>query len=197
MNKGAARSTGEYLWFLHAGDAFGDCTVLERMAKAVASRPEWAYGLARVVDPDKTLKGTLGFAPFSLFNFAILNHALPHQATVVRRELFHRLGGYDESVPVAADQLLMLQAAAVGPPVALADFLCDFDSTGISANRRWWIDYWEAEKNRRKLPRPVTRWRALDTLLALSYAIARQLVRRGRQALSRKAPTSTAARSGS
>ena len=195
MNKGAGRSTGEYLWFLHAGDTFGDRSVLDRMAKALASRPEWAYGLARVVDPDKTLRGTLGFAPFSLFTFAILNHALPHQATVVRRELFHRLGGYDESVPVAADQLLMLQAAAVEPPVALADFLCDFDSTGISANRSWWVDYWEAEKNRRRIARPVTRSKALDTIIALSYAIVRQLVRRGRQALSPKGATSREASS--
>ena len=186
MNKGGARATGEYVWFLHAGDVFGDCSVLERTAQALAGRPQWAYGLARVVGPDNRLEGTLGFVPFSLFNFAVLNHALPHQATVMRRELFHRLGGYDESVPVAADQLLMLKATEIAPPLAIPDFLCDFDSTGVSAGRHWWVDYWEAEQNRRRMARPVTRWRAVDTLLALSYALVRQLARAGRRVLSRQ-----------
>jgi glycosyltransferase involved in cell wall biosynthesis len=183
MNKGADMASGEYLWFLHAGDAFRDCSVLVRVAEAVASRPEWVYGLARVVDPDKRLLGTLGFAPFSMFNFAILNHALPHQATVIRRDLFQRLGGYDENVPVAADQLFMLRAAMIAPPVAMADFLCDFDSTGVSAGRSWWTDYREAEKNRRQMEHPITRWRTLDTVLSFGYALARQVARAGRAAV--------------
>jgi hypothetical protein len=87
----------------------------------------------------------------------------------------------------------MLRAAAVTPPLALADFLCDFDSTGISAGRHWWVDYWDAEKNRRKMPRAVTSARTLDTILALSYAIVRQLARSGRQVLSSKARTSDSA----
>jgi glycosyltransferase involved in cell wall biosynthesis len=184
MNKGARMSHGEYLWFLHAGDVLGDPDVLARVAVALAERPEWAYGLARVVNPDKSLKGTLGFVPFSRFDFTVLGRPLPHQATVIRRSLFEQLGGYDETVPVAADQLLMLQALGVASPVALPDFLCDFDATGISADRPWWADFRDAERNRRQTAHPVTRWRALDTLLALSFAIVRQVARLGRRILS-------------
>jgi phosphatidylserine/phosphatidylglycerophosphate/cardiolipin synthase-like enzyme len=119
-----------------------------------------------------------------MFNFALLGRALPHQAMAFRREFFHTLGGYDMRVKVAADQLLMLQAAGVSAPLALPDFLCDFDSTGISAGRRWWVDYLDAEKNRRQMDRPVTGRRSVDTAVSLTYAIVRQIARFSRNALS-------------
>ncbi|MEU2349083.1 glycosyltransferase family 2 protein [Modestobacter sp. NPDC049651] len=188
MNKGTGMATGEYVWYLHAGDVLADPAVLDRVARALHDRPAWAYGLARVVDPDGTLTGTLGFVPFSFFTFAVLAHPLPHQATVLRRELVERLGGYDESVPVAADQLLLLRAADLAPPRALPDFLCDFDSTGLSAGRPWLARYWDAERNRRRLGHPVTRSAVVDTLIAFSYAAVRELARRGRSALARPGP---------
>lgn len=179
MNKGAQMASGEYLWFMNAGDLFGDAGVLSRVAAAIENwhggRPEWLYGLARVVNPNTPVAGVLGFLPFTMFNFAILQRPLPHQASAIKRDLFWRLGGYDQTIPVAADQLLLLRAANVAPPMALADFLCDFDSTGISAGRPWWVSYQEARKNLKLLGEPVTRWRALDFALALSYAVARHV----------------------
>lgn len=185
MNKGVAMASGTYVWFLHAGDVLGDARVLERVSHALRDGPDWAYGMARVVDPNKEVVGTLGFVPFKMFNFAILGFPLPHQATVMKLSMLRRLGGYAEDLPVSADQLLLLQAAEDSEPVSMADFLCDFDSTGISAGRRWWVDHWEGERNRRRLSRPVTRSRLLDTVLALSFASLRQLTRAGRNATTR------------
>lgn len=183
MNKGARMARGEYLWFMHAGDIFGDSSVLSRVATAIecgdqarsGARPEWLYGLARVVSPDKTLQSTLGVVPFRMFNFAILQRPMPHQATAIQRDLFCRLGGYDEDFGIAADQLLMLRAAAVSPPMPLADFLCDFDSTGISANRPWWDLYRDNKRMLRHLEEPVTRWRATDNFLSFGFALTRRL----------------------
>lgn len=184
MNKGAAAATGEYLWFLHAGDLFGDPNVLERVARAIKGRgdqrPEWLYGLARVVDADKTVRGIMGYAPFTMFNFAILQKPLPHQATAVRRELFTKLGGYDERYPIAADQVLLMGAANQSPPMAMADFLCDFDATGISANRPW-REIWKDDLAvLRRLDTPVTRSARLDLALTFSYSVLRQLARGAR-----------------
>jgi glycosyltransferase involved in cell wall biosynthesis len=192
MNKGAGMARGEYLWFLHAGDRLGDDRVLERVTTALADRPDWAYGLARVVFPDGRLQGTLGFVPFRAFDFVILGRPLPHQATVVRRELFDRIGGYDETVTVAADQLFMLQCLDVAEPRALPDFLCDFDATGISAGRPWLVQYQDSRRNRRRMRAPVTPARALDEALALGYAAVRQVARLVRRVLSVQArPTGT------
>lgn len=184
MNKGAAAATGEYLWFLHAGDRFGDPTALARVARAiqdqVGGRPDWLYGLARVVDPDESLVGTLGYAPFTMFNFAILQRPLPHQATVITRSLFWELGGYDERFPVGADQVLLMAAANHSPPLAMADFLCDFDSTGISAGRPWLEDWKDSRAVLRQLERPVTRFRSLDLLLTFAYSSLQHLARAAR-----------------
>jgi len=177
MNKGARMATGTYLWFMNAGDVFGDNLVLERAASAIkdSGDPEWLYGLARLMAPDGTLQGVLGFVPFSMFHFAILHRPLAHQATVFKRDFFWSLGGYDEQIGHAADQLLMLVAANESPPLALADFFCDFDATGVTAGRSWWITYRDGYEIFRRCDVSVTRWRALDTFLASCYAILRLL----------------------
>lgn len=185
MNKGARMARGEYLWFMHAGDTFGDLSVLSRVAAAIRGadeRPEWLYGLARVINPDKSLHSTLGVVPFRMFNFAILQRPMPHQATTIQRDLFWRLGGYDEEFGLSADQLLMLRAADCSPPMPLADFLCDFDATGISATRPWWENYRDGQRMLRHLEAPVTRWRALDALIAFGFALVRRLARSFRAA---------------
>ena len=186
MNKGARLARGEYLWFMHAGDVFGDPSVLSRVAVAIKgcrdARPEWLYGLARVVNSDGSLHSTLGIVPFRMFNFAILQRPMPHQATAIRADLFWRLGGYDDEFGMAADQLLMLRAAAHSAPMPLADFLCDFDATGVSANRSWWAYYRDNRRMLRQLETPVTRWRALDTSLAFGFALIRHLAQSLRNA---------------
>ncbi|ORW56095.1 hypothetical protein AWC20_15280 [Mycobacterium parmense] len=179
MNKGARMARGEYLWFMHAGDGFGDPWVLSRVAAAISAgrpgaegvRPRWLYGLARVVNPDQSLHSVLGVVPFKLFNFAILQRPMPHQATVFERELFWQLGGYDEEFGIAADQPFMLRAAELSPPIALADFLCNFDVTGASATRSQWANYRDGRRMLRYLNGPVTRSRALDNALALGFAL--------------------------
>lgn len=179
MNKGAAAATGEYLWFMHAGDMFGDPNVLHRVAQAIKDRgegrPEWLYGLARVIDPDNTVCGMMGYAPFTMFNFAILQKPLPHQATVIRRELFTKLGGYDERYPIAADQVLLMDAANQASPMAMADFLCDFDSTGVSANRPWRENWRDHRAVLDRLDGSVTRSHRLDLALTFFYSVLRHL----------------------
>lgn len=184
MNKGSRTATGEYLWFLHSGDVFGDPGVLERVAHAIQTRqdgpPEWLYGLARVVDPDKTLVGMLGYAPFTMFKFGILQRPLPHQATAIKRSLFWELGGYDVRHPIAADQVLLMGAANHAAPMVMADFLCDFDSTGISANRPW-REIWADDKAvLSQLETPVTRSRRMDFALTFAYSATQALARTAR-----------------
>jgi glycosyltransferase involved in cell wall biosynthesis len=174
-NKGARIARGEYVWFMHAGDLFGDADVLARVAAAIerAGRPDWLYGLARVVGPEKSVLGVLGFVPFSLFNFTILNRSLPHQASAYKRDFFWRLGGYKEDFGIAADQLFMVHAAKDSLPLSITDFLCDFDSTGTTSARLWWKVNWDGYRIRRDCDITVSRWRTLDNVFALGYGLLR------------------------
>lgn len=181
MNKGAEMSGGTYLWFLNSGDVLGDVGVLARVAAAIErygdNPPEWLYGLVRVVDSDKSVIGTMGYAPFSLFNFAILQRPIPHQASAVTRRLFWELGGFDENVPVAADQQFLMKAANHSMPMVMADFLSDFDGSGISAGRPWREDWRDGQIIARQLTRPVMRWRAVDQATRFAYSASRELAR--------------------
>lgn len=179
MNKGAAMASGRYLWFLHAGDSFGDPTVLERVARLLdrheGDPPEWLFGFARVVGPDRSVVGIIGFAPFTMFKFAIQRLSIPHQATAMRRSLFEQIGGYDDRVEVGADQVLLMAAANRSLPLAVADFLCDFDSTGMSANRPWVENLRDDIAVLRQARSPVTRSRTMDLVLLFLIVSANQI----------------------
>jgi glycosyltransferase involved in cell wall biosynthesis len=172
MNKGSRLSRGEYLWFMNAGDLFGDPDVLARVASAIEreGHPEWLYGMARVVGPDESLLGVIAPVPFNMFSIAILGRSLPHQASAFKRDFFWRLGGYEDG-GVAYDQLFMLRAADASPPLVLADFLCNFDFTGVSSGRGFWGIRWDRYKMRRQSGITVTRSRALDNGFAFGYAL--------------------------
>lgn len=186
MNKGAAMATGRYLWFLHAGDSLGDPDVLKRVAHLIENgtggAPEWLFGFARVVAPDRSVVGILGFAPFTMFKFAVQGLEIPHQATVMTRRLFEEIGGYDDRNEVAADQVLLMAAANRSLPLAVADFFCDFDATGLSADRPW-VDYLrDGVTVVRQARYPVTRSRTTDLILLVAILSAKQvaaLVRNG------------------
>jgi hypothetical protein len=177
MTKGSRLSRGEYLWFMNSGDVFGDPEVLARVAAAIEHEgsPDWLYGVARHVAPDKSLCGVIAVVPFSMFNVAVLQRPLPHQAATFKRDFFWRLGGYDEEFGIAADQKFMVSAAISSPPLVLADFLCDFDSTGRSAHQSWWVIRWDGYKLRRQTGVKVTGSRLLDNLFAFGYALLRFL----------------------
>jgi len=120
-----------------------------------------------------------------MFNFAVLQRPLPHQATAIRTSLFRELGGYDERYDVSADQILLMGAANHSAPLALADFLCDFDSTGISANRPWRQDWRDDRVILAQLAKPVTGSRQVDLLLTFFYSAAMHLARTARNRMVR------------
>lgn len=102
MNKGISQSLGEYLLFLNSGDWLYEETTLEQvMCKGL--NEDICFGHialhqhgGNIVTQGPTSSG------FSLFG--LVEHAIPHPASFIRRSLFKQYGLYDESYRIAADQ---------------------------------------------------------------------------------------------
>lgn len=105
MNKAVAAATGDWLFFLNAGDRFADDGVLASVAAEIDSAigqgavPDVVYG-------DVVYFGELG-SHRKRFNWLTRRNLvygdLCHQATFVRRALFARHGGFDTTLRYNAD----------------------------------------------------------------------------------------------
>jgi putative colanic acid biosynthesis glycosyltransferase len=133
MNKGIARSTGDYLLFLNAGDAFATPDVLDRLSAAILQQKsplDFIYGDAleeRLGDPPayKTARSA------DKILWGLVTH---HQAMLYRRAALGALR-YDQTYKIAADYKLTLQFLKGEKALKVPFPLCLFESGGVSQRR--------------------------------------------------------------
>lgn len=106
MNKGLARATGEYVWFLNAGDWVEDPETIRTLLNVLDKHPDAVYGETMMVTPDGKELGTRSTVttrklPESL-NWKSLRFGMcvGHQSFVVRKSLAPQ---YDETLKHVAD----------------------------------------------------------------------------------------------
>jgi glycosyltransferase involved in cell wall biosynthesis len=110
QNKGTRRARGTYCLYLNAGDALASDDALERFFGAGAPIEDLLYGDVIFEEPD----GRQRTERTPELTWALLMRTtLPHQATVVRRALFDRVGPYDTRLRLAADYAFFLKAFVV------------------------------------------------------------------------------------
>lgn len=88
LNKGIARATGEYVYFLCAGDCLRP-DAIARVQETLLPRPDVLYGKVFEVSFNKVLGGE----PVPIEHFAC--HNLYHQALIYHRSMFERFGRYN------------------------------------------------------------------------------------------------------
>lgn len=135
MNQGIARASGDVIWLMHSSDCFSDPKAVAAVADTIAERGAtarrvWGYGVANRVDGQGRLVNVWESMPFDLVKFATGRLPIPHQATFVGTELCREIGPYDLGFGVSADQLYILTAARLQPPITVPRVVCDFDVTG-------------------------------------------------------------------
>lgn len=107
MNKGIKMASGEYCLFLNSGDCLYSDTVLEELFKH-----DWNADIISAhafYEKTATKSEKIMTAPPSIINTGVL----PHQSTLIKRELFDRIHMYDTSYQFIADWLFFLEALTV------------------------------------------------------------------------------------
>ncbi|MGH3633394.1 glycosyltransferase family 2 protein [Mycobacterium sp.] len=138
MNQGIVHATGDLLWFMNSGDRFSDPDAVAQAVKAISGhgpvRDVWGYGEYYLVGMGRLYKGPRHFSVRKFVSGWPYWHGVPHQASVFGSSLVSKLGGYNLDFGFAADQEFIFRAALLQAPITIRRVVCDFDSTGVSAD---------------------------------------------------------------
>lgn len=168
LNKGARMARGEYVLVLQAEDEFFASSSLADAAPYLAGDADIVSFDVLVTGPSRDrIVRSRGLGPKLEFFMA-----LPHQGAFCRRDLFARIGGFDESLRVALDYEWMLRAKRTGATAAVVhQVLSIMPATGVSSRTDAASLRHRLAENRaiqrRHLPGPIRR--AVHTLFWLVY----------------------------
>jgi len=111
MNKGLSRATGDVVGFLNADDFYADADVVARVAKAFEDDPsvEVCFGDLLYISKDKqSVFRYWKSQPFIKGSFA-RGWSPAHPTFYIRRSALARMGGFDLSYRLAADNEMMMR----------------------------------------------------------------------------------------
>jgi glycosyltransferase involved in cell wall biosynthesis len=136
-NRGAREAGGEWLAFLDSDDEWLPGKI-ERQLQELKANPHaiLVYGGARIRQPDGSESEGRG-TPVSELGTALRNGtAIPPSVAVVRRDVFLRVGGFDESLSFGEDWDLWLRLKEHGEFLGVAEPLMLSHRTGDSLSNQ-------------------------------------------------------------
>mgnify|MGYP006280994179 CR=1 FL=1 len=134
MNEGLRLATGEWIYYLNAGDVLAAPDVLRRCREALIHEPEeWAVGSILIQSASGSLITPPSWDYDAEWTAYFARGRFPaHQGVIVRRVALEGVGGFDESYRICADYRTMLQLARRGRPIMLPMALAIFEHGGVS-----------------------------------------------------------------
>jgi len=106
MNKGVNLTFGDYLYFLNSGDTLLNSNCLNSLAFYIPSY-DLVYGNVNLIVGDKS---TQYVYPENISLDYMIIYGLPHQATLIKRSLFDRIGGYSTEYKIISDWVFFMEA---------------------------------------------------------------------------------------
>lgn len=103
MNKGLAKTTGEYCLFLNSGDYFCNDHVLQDVFGTASYDEDLLIGRQMFYDEKGKRSIAWSINPRNIDERFFWSNTLPHQATFIKTKLLKQLGGYDTDYKVCAD----------------------------------------------------------------------------------------------
>jgi len=134
MNKGLRLAKGKYIAILNSDDFFDTYAVENLVCKALKSNADIVAGHAVFLNSDDTFcrRGRSRWGAD-----VYITCPLRHEAMLVSKEFYNKVGFYDQSKKVIADRLWMIKAFESNAKVAIYENdVVFFRQTGISSRER-------------------------------------------------------------
>ncbi len=149
MNKGIAKSTGEYCVFLNSGDCFKDEATLETMSSYLSDKFELICGSSCHLKDGK-LNTKLPLQDLRISS--IYTQTLPHQACFIKRNLFYSIGLYNEKNKIVSDWEFFVNCAKYGVSYMSVDqMIAIMEAPNISSKYSKGYSFHIKEREERKL----------------------------------------------
>lgn len=107
MNKGVAKTTGDYVLFLNSGDYLVSPTIIDEIQNELFSNEDVIFGLLKTY-PSNRIGYTDVHLPLTMQDF-FERSPIPHPASFIKRDLFQEMK-YDETLKIVSDWKFFLQA---------------------------------------------------------------------------------------
>ncbi|AWG25930.1 glycosyltransferase family 2 protein [Flavobacterium kingsejongi] len=143
MNKGIRQATGDFIIFMNSGDYFYKDNVLENTKCHFTAENNIIYG-------NSVYFNATGYRreetpPVELSFHYMMNFGINHQASFIRRELFHEHFFYNEEYKICSDWEFFIYTICHKSVSYLHtnSFICYYDFSGISADPKNLDTYYE------------------------------------------------------
>lgn len=132
MNKGISKAHGDYVIFMNSGDTFAANDILSQVAASLTDDVDFIIGAMK--NKSKSGKYFIERAA-QITPYTLLYRNYCHQSTFSKTSVLRELNGYDESIRIAADSCLLINASVSHNKTFKTIGLCisEYDNTGISS----------------------------------------------------------------
>ncbi|TGM53071.1 glycosyltransferase [Leptospira adleri] len=134
LNSGVKKSQGEFLWFLHGDSRIGTETI-QSLQDAISNFPETLHYYKLRFYP-KSLRMRINATGANIRSW-LLNSPFGDQGLCIRKDIFLRLGGFNEKTPYGEDLLFVWIALENGISLNRIDSFLSTSDRKYKKNG-WW-----------------------------------------------------------